>query len=294
MAFSYQHEYHAGNHADVFKHITLTLILKSLCKKEKPFTVIDSHSGAGRFSLDDERLLKTGEASGGIQKLITDCTKCSVKEEIPESIKDYLEIEQAYVSKNLYAGSPEIERMFLREKDTLHLVEKHPQALASLTENMKLPLIKKDGQKECEGSVHIHAEDSYRALKALTPPLIKRGLILCDPSFEDASDYKSVTETLSAVHKKWNTAVIALWYPLIARRKNETAQMLIGLEDAVKLNQNPAECFRSELTVCSKELMNEETGSHLYGSGMFIINPPWQLKEQMEDARIFLENTLKF
>ena len=283
MAFSYQHEYHAGNHADVLKHTALVLILESLCKKSKPFTLIDSHSGAGVFSLNDERLLKTGEAEGGIKRITALNTKHNSP--LPHGISLYLETQSPFLNRGLYAGSPALENAFLREQDVLHLVEKHPQALLSLKANT--------AAFESKGKIHIHEEDSYKALNALTPPVVKRGLILCDPSYEDAEDYKRVTDTLIQVHKKWNTAVIALWYPLITRRKNETAQMLVALEDAAKLGLNPTDSFRSELIVKDPRELTEENGSHLYGSGMFIMNPPWQLKEQLEESRLFLEKVLK-
>ena len=285
MAFSYQHEYHAGNHADVLKHITISLILESLCKKDKPFTVIDSHCGAGRFNLSDERLLKTREAESGIKRLIQ-------KNINNTAIEKYIHLQTPYYSKGLYAGSAELERLFLRKQDALHLIEKHPAVLQSLKENIKLPLETSDGEKKAEGSIFIHEEDSYKALKALTPPLIKRGLVLCAPSYEDAGDYKAVTETLSEVQKKWNTAIIALWYPLITRRKNETSKMLITLEDNAKMSLTPRESFKVELIIKNKDTMTEENKCHLYGSGMFIINPPWQLKENLTECINVLKENL--
>lgn len=272
---SYQHEFHAGNHADILKHICLVLILQSLCKKDKPFTVIDSHSGAGIFKLDDERLQKTGEAREGIEKIWNFLKSSSL--EIPQGVKSYLELEKTYLEKNMYAGTPEIELNYARPQDTVHLVDRHPQAFESLKQNV--------GARKAT----LHFEDSYKALLALTPPLVKRGLVICDPSFEDASDYIKVTDALKAVHKKWNTAVIALWYPLLKRRKNETAQMLASLEDYGKLGVNPCESFWCELEIENPDEMDENSNAHLYGSGMFIMNPPWQLKDQLEECRDFIK-----
>ena len=283
---SYQHEYHAGNHADVLKHICLTLILQSLCRKEKPFTVIDSHAGAGRFRLDDERLLRTEEAAGGILRLQEQDAAA------PQCVQDYLAAEAPYLSHRLYAGSPELTRLYLRKGDRHVTVEKHPQAAAALRENMALPLLTADGEQPAAARTELHEEDSYTALHALTPPQVKRGLVLCDPSYEDASDYRQVTETLKLVHRKWNTAIIALWYPLIVRRKNETAQMLTALQDDAKLGTMPAESFRCELSVRAPESMNTEAGAHLYGSGMLVINPPWHLQEELEAAAQYLHGCL--
>lgn len=277
---SYQHEYHAGNHADIFKHVTLCLILKSLCKKEKPFTVIDSHAGAGIFSLEDERLLKTGESKEGIEKLfrLLDGTAA----EIPHGLKEYIALEKPYIVRRKYAGSPEIERLYARKGDSLHFVEKHPQSLASLKANME------------KKNVHIHNEDSFKALQALTPPAVRRGLVLCDPSYEEAEDYRSVCSALKTVRRKWNTAVIALWYPLLLRRRHETAQLLTELEDFCKTGTAPCETLRAELTVKNPdEAAKNECAPHLYGSGMLILNPPWKLKEELAENAAFLEKMLR-
>jgi len=293
--FSYQHEYHAGNHADIFKHICLTLILENLCKKDKPFTIIDMHAGSALYSLNDERLIKTGEAECGIKKLFDFCSIHSITP--PEGMKEYLAAQEAYLKNGLYAGSPEIERLYMRPGDALFLTELHPQAAKNLTENMKMPLLKKkeDGsfkEEKCPVKAAIRIEDSYSALNAITPPKIKRGLIICDPSYEDSSDYKKVTEAIKNAHKKWNTAVIAVWYPLLLRRKNETAQMLSSLEDYVKLGLNQVQTCRLEMTVKNPDELDENSNAHLYGSGMFLINPPWQIKEKMDKVASVLKKIL--
>ena len=288
---SYQHEYHAGNHADILKHTALISILNSLTQKEKPFTVIDSHASAGTFSLDDERIRKTAEAKNGIEKLISYVQKTGTKD-IPQSLSRYLEAQTPYCKCRLYAGSPELERLYLRSQDTHFAVELHPQALESLTACCKNDILTKDGKRSAAVKTHIRCEDSYKALEALTPPLVKRGLVLVDPSYEDASDYTQVTRTLTDVHRKWNTAIIALWYPLITRRKNETSQMLSALETAAKTGTNPCTCTRKELRLKDPETLTKEDGAHLYGSGMFVINPPWHFEEEMDEAISFLQNAL--
>ncbi len=283
---SYQHEYHAGNHADILKHICLVRILQSLCRKEKPFTVIDSHAGAGVFSLEDERILKTGEADGGIKKLMSHIMEYTPEmTDVPEAISAYIEAEKKYYDKSTYAGSVELERLFLRNCDKHFIIEKHPQAV----EKLKI-LIETDSDVKTT----LLNSDSYEQLNALTPPQIKRGLVLCDPSYEDASDYVNVTNALKTVRKKWNTAIIALWYPLLSRRKNETAQMLSALEDFSKLGTMPCESFRCELIVKKQESISEESKAHLYGSGMLIINPPWKLKDEMTEVVEYLKTKCGF
>lgn len=288
---SYQHEYHAGNHADVLKHTCLALILDYLCKKDKPFTVIDSHSSAGRFRLDDERLLKTGEADGGIVRLMA-YAKAAATSSLPTALQRYIELEKPYFKRGLYAASPEIERLCMRAGDQLHLVEKHPTAIESLKANVTLPLLTNGGEQKSAVKADIRNEDSYKALNSLCPPLVKRGLVLIDPSYEDASDYTKVEDAIKNVHRKWNTAIIALWYPLILRRKNETAQLLSSLEDFAKLQANPVETCRCQMQVKSPDQTEKEQAAHLYGSGMFILNPPWKLKEEMEQVKNSLEKLL--
>lgn len=281
---SYQHKFHAGNHADLLKHTALSLILDSLCKKEKPFTVIDTHAGNGIYFLDDESIQKTGEARQGIEKIWSFTKKTSLT--LPEGIQIYLDIQNDFLNKRQYAGSPQIERMFLRQKDIVHLIEKHPESVEALRQNTKA---------KTDGKTMIHDKDSYECLKELLPPLVKRGLILIDPSYEDKSDWQNVTMAIKEAHKKWNTAIIALWYPLLLRRKNENAQMLTELDDFCKLQLNQSETLRCEFCVTEPdEETAEEKASHLYGSGMFIINPPWQLKEKLEECISFYSKVLAY
>ena len=325
---SYQHEFHAGNTADVFKHCALTYILDSLCKKDKPFTVIDSHSGAGRFHLDDDRSLKTGEAENGIKTVFAQCN-VSANEQSP-LLERYLSLEKPYLERNLYAGSPELERLIMRGNDKLFLVEKHPGAVESLRTNMKMPLLTYGGtvaateapvaatnatisatelplttastplastttdtvtEARAPVSITIREGDSYEALAALTPPLVKRGLVITDPSYEDESDYRAVTNSLKLVHKKWNTAIIELWYPLLTRKQNLLSQMLIALEDDAKLSVNPSDWFKVELVTQNPDELQEAEGSHMYGSGMFVMNPPWMMKEEMDKVVALLTKT---
>ena len=141
--------------------------------------------------------------------------------------------------------------------------------------------------------MHIYCEDSYEAARRLVPPLIKRGLVLCDPSWEDSSDWTQVEQLVTMVRRKWNTAVIALWYPLLVRRKNETAQLLAALDRTAKTGTSPTDCLRVELTVRDSRLCTEEAGSHLYGSGMCVINPPWLLDRELAACIPFLEDALR-
>ena len=267
---SYIHAYHAGNHADILKHLTLSLILEHLCKKEKPFTVIDTHAGSGIYALDDSRALKTGEAKSGIEKMIN--SSSSVR-----NLK-FFDIIQKYYEEGLYPGSPLIENMYLRPGDEQILCELHPTAFEELKNCFY------NRRKECKASGKnfvepgLHKRDGYEFLKAVTPPKIKRGLAVIDPSFEDASDFEKCGEVISAVHKKWPAGIIALWYPLVAHRTSEISMMKERIASSVEASE--PKILDIQMEIKRKEDM---TGlASLYGSGMFIVNFPYQLDEEMK------------
>ena len=179
---SYQHAFHAGNHADILKHYVLTFVLNSLNKKEKPYTMFDTHSGSGLYDLFDNRIVKTGEAEKGIQGL----WKVIGQEEgkCPPELKNYLDFIKQYTDRNLYPGSPEIERRFLRQQDTLILSELHPQEIENLRKNMENPVFDKKTFGGA-GKVKVQNKSGWEMIKAMTPPVTKRGAVLIDPSYEE-------------------------------------------------------------------------------------------------------------
>ncbi|MBQ8681104.1 MAG: 23S rRNA (adenine(2030)-N(6))-methyltransferase RlmJ [Treponema sp.] len=276
---SYIHAYHAGNHADILKHLTISLILEHLCKKEKPFTVIDTHAGSGIYDLHDERAQKTGEASSGIEKILTQIKADEVgfNSKFSRLIKDFYE-------RGQYPGSPLIENAFLRPGDQQILSELHPRAFEELRECLY------NRRKECNegGKIFVepalHRRDGYELLKAVTPPKIRRGLAVIDPSFEDASDFFKCGEVISAVHKKWSAGIIALWYPLVAHRTAEISMMKERIAGAVESSEpkiHEPKVLDIQMEIKRKEDM---TGlASLYGSGMFIVNFPYQLDEEMKE-----------
>lgn len=299
---SYIHAYHAGNHADILKHLTLSLILEHLCKKEKPFTVIDTHAGSGLYYLDDSRALKTEEAKSGVERLInssqsigehredfypqinTDSTDSTNYKSFNQcsslkSVDKFLEILHSFYARSEYPGSPLIENMFLREGDEQILCELHPTAFEELKNCFY------NRRKECKagGKIFvepaIHKRDGYEFLKAVTPPKIKRGLCVVDPSFEDASDFEKCGEVISAVHKKWSAGIIALWYPLVSHRTAEISMMKEKIASSVEAAE--PKILDIQMEIKRKEDM---TGlASLYGSGMFIVNFPYQLDEQLNE-----------
>lgn len=297
---SYRHAFHAGNHADILKHCTLTLILGSLLKKEKPFTLFDTHGGAGIYQLDFEGLLHTGEAQSGILKLL-DYAK---KNPPPAALESYLRLAEKYVASGLYPGSPEISRALMRSQDKLFVAELHNTEIDVLRGNMagKNSLFRRDHQQG--PSLTIRHENGFSLLASSLPPKVKRGLILMDPSYETASDYQDPIRTLGQAARKWETAVIALWYPLLSHRRQELDNMLCQVEEefslACKHNGDrrviTAELKLSEPPESSAELestsFRQGTPSRLYGSGMMILNSPYQLDQQLREVLPYLQEAL--
>ncbi len=298
---SYQHIFHAGNHADLLKHTVLIQVLKSLNKKDKPYTFFDTHSGSGLYDLTDNRSLKTGEAEKGIFSF----SQTAV--ELPSAFADYLSFVKNYLLDSRYPGSPEIERSFMRAGDTLVLSELHPQEIENLRENMKKPC--SDGRYNPSSlpSIQIHKRDGWEMLTALTPPATKRGAALIDPSYEETSDYEKAADTILTVHKKWSNGIIMLWYPLLAHREGEIESMLDRItEGARAINQN-IEIADLRLEVFDKtehkELSLEEYRAaqasgedrnqpRLYGSGMLVINTPWKLAEETQSAIEYIKSEI--
>jgi len=290
---SYRHIFHAGNHADIFKHTTLILLLEHLNEKEKPYTVIDTHAGAGRYDLNDERAQKTGEAEKGIKKMLAAQTVCRIQNTVPE-IRVYTDFVSSCLSRGFYPGSPEIERSFMRGADCLILCELHTTEIDILKENMSS---KDSGHFP---RVQIHHRSGYEALHALTPPPVKRGLVFTDPSYEDASEYVQTAESFADVHDRWPAATLALWYPLIAHRKIECSTMKQKITASVKSLSAACDILDAQLLVNTEDSHTETTlekagdssTPRLYGSGMFIVNPPWKLGEKLEAILPCLAETI--
>ncbi len=270
---SYRHAFHAGNHADILKHAALCLILQSLQKKDKPFTLIDTHAGAGLYQLDSEWALKTGENQKGIIRLLDAYRKNPAS--FPPEMEKYISICQDFYRQNSYAGSPVIMQKHLRSGDRLVLLEMHNNEVEILRNNME----------ETGANATILHQNSFEAIKAITPPQVKRGLLLMDPSYEIDSDYTNVLSALELAHKRWNVGILCLWYPLLKHRQTELSMLKSGLREIAAESQS--NFVQAELLIESPE---NETG--LYGSGMAVINAPWHFNEEMANILPFLGEML--
>ena len=350
---SYRHAFHAGNHADVFKHTLLVMLLERFNAKETPYTVIDTHAGSARYDLNDERALKTLDAQSGILKLLesiphakearlpgksSDESARHVQEAqspdreqpVPESsaisrddsqpshksfaaaalrelrsrecrsdsidFQKYLLFAKVCLEAGFYPGSPEIERAFMRTKDCLILSELHPDEIGALQRNMRLNA----ANAENSPAVHIHHRDGFEALRALTPPKTKRGIVFCDPSYEDASDWERTAASFIETHKRWASATLALWYPLVAVKKIERDAMKQKIIAGIKSGKTEKGILDAELCVNTenshresalKEVKRSEP-PRLYGSGMLVVNPPWKIDDELAAVLPYLAETI--
>ena len=282
---SYQHSYHAGNHADILKHFVLSYVMEYLNKKEKPYTFFDTHSASGVFDLLDNKSLKTLEAQNGILKLIN-------QNNLPQQLDVYLKVVKENLKNNIYFGSPKIEEFFLRQQDTLILSELHPTEFQNLKNNFH----------KTSKNVQIHNRNGWEMIKALTPPKTKRGAVLIDPSYEQKEDYEIAAKTISFINKKWSNGIILLWYPLLKYRQDDINLMIQSICNNVKENNQNTEIVNLQLCIADKDshtevelAENAEVNKipRLYGSGMLVINAPYLLKENTEPVIKYLESILK-
>ncbi|MBA6380845.1 MULTISPECIES: 23S rRNA (adenine(2030)-N(6))-methyltransferase RlmJ [unclassified Colwellia] len=266
---SYRHAFHAGNFADVLKHSVLTLVLEYMVRKDKGFTYIDSHSGAGMYSLKDEYAQKTAEYKGGIAKIIAALTD----ENFPEALTPYVELIQRLNTENseleIYPGSPGVAKQLMRRQDSTHLFELHPTDIQHLTEFCTR--WKKS---------HVKQSDGYQGVLGLVPPPSRRGVVLIDPPYELKEDYAKAVKTIVKAYKKFNSGTYILWYPLVTRERIHAMEKDFTRSEVKNLLQVEF-CLQAD---------SDEYG--MTGTGLFIVNPPWQLKKQLEEILPFMKATL--
>ncbi|CRL61123.1 23S rRNA (adenine(2030)-N(6))-methyltransferase RlmJ [Proteus mirabilis] len=262
---SYRHSFHAGNHADVLKHIVQTLIIESLKEKEKPFLYLDTHAGAGRYQLTNAHATRTGEYLEGIARLWQ-------QDEVPELILPYLEAVGELNSNGelrYYPGSPLLAGKLLREQDSLVLTELHPT---------DYPLLRTEFSRDPR--VRVSREDGFGQLKSKLPPASRRGFALIDPPYELKQDYSAVVKGVVEGHKRFATGTYAIWYPVVHRQ--QIKRMLKELE-ATGIRK----ILQIELAVKPD---SDQLG--MTASGMIVINPPWKLESQMKSILPWLHKIL--
>lgn len=254
---SYQHSYHAGNFADVVKHVTLSRLLNYIIQKDKPLFYLDTHAGRGLYHLNHAHALKTAEAQSGIGLLWPH------KNQLPPVFSTYIDaIKHVNPNETLafYPGSAQIAIHALRPTDRLFFNERHPlefEQLAQLSKQNK--------------RIVYQEQDGLIALKALLPPIERRGLIFIDPSFEMKTDYRDIPRALNNAYERFSTGMYCLWYPIIDNKLHQ--QLLRGLHQIPSTNH-----LRLEFNLTSRPQFG------MTGCGLWIINPPYLLAGELQSA----------
>jgi 23S rRNA (adenine2030-N6)-methyltransferase len=279
--FSYRHAFHAGNHADVLKHTVLIAILQHLTLKDTALMAFDTHAGAGLYRLDGDYAQTSAEAAEGIGKLQ------ELPAPVPAALQAYLDVIASFNSQKpwkVYPGSPFIIQKFLRERDKLKAYEIHPTDAKTLAANI--------AQLEAGRQVAILREDGFEGVRKLLPPPSRRGLLLCDPSYEMKNDYARIPAMLSDALQRFATGTYAVWYPIIPRP--EAHDLPKRLKTLAQRMDRP--WLNATLTIKSSKILQDEQGQEvrpgLPASGMFIINPPHTLKDTLKESLPYLVKVL--
>ncbi|VCU69060.1 Ribosomal RNA large subunit methyltransferase J [Pigmentiphaga humi] len=268
--FSYRHAFHAGNHADVLKHLVLVQLMRYFAQKDAPYWYIDTHAGAGAYALDGDWAGKTAEFESGIARLWT-------REDLPAIVAEYVDEVAAFNNDEFlrhYPGSPFLAAHALRERDRLRLFELHPTEIDVLRRNFR------QQDRDVGRRTMIYDADGFEGVKALLPPPTRRGIVLIDPSYEDKRDYARVFQCVGEGLKRFATGCYAVWYPQVQRRESQ------------QLSERLARLSNSWLHVRLTVRKPSGDGVGLYGSGMFILNPPWVLEAALKEVMPWLTEVL--
>jgi 23S rRNA (adenine2030-N6)-methyltransferase len=274
--FSYRHAFHAGNHADVLKHLALIAVLRHLTQKDTALAVIDTHAGAGLYRLDSTFAGTSGEAAEGVLRL-----QAAARAGGPfaPAVDDYLKLVAGFNKApgpfRVYPGSPFIAQHLLRQdaRDKLKLFEMHPTDSRALAANV--------AQLQAGRQVSVTRQDGFESLKALLPPPSRRALVLVDPSYEIKSDYAKVAASLQDSLKRFATGVYMIWYPIIPRPEAH------ALPRRLKTLANAAGKPWLHATLSIGQPDRAPASPHnagLAASGVFLVNPPHTLKPALAEA----------
>ncbi|SEW22500.1 23S rRNA (adenine2030-N6)-methyltransferase [Cognatiyoonia koreensis] len=234
---SYQHSYHAGNLADVHKHALLAWMLAYMAQKDKPLSYIETHAGRAVYDLAGPEAAKTGEAATGIGR-------------VANWFNDHPFGRVLDAAAPHYPGSPLIAGTLLRDSDTLALAELHPQENTALAEAM-LPF-----------PAMVKQIDGFQLAMSITPPSPRRGLLLCDPSYEVKADYAAIPDFLAKIHRRWPVGVLVVWYPILVDARHKP--MIKALRSAIP-----------DGDVSEVAFAPARPGHGMIGSGLFVVNAPY-------------------
>ena len=259
---NYRHHFHAGNFADVMKHVLLLQLLNRLNQKDKPYRYVDTHGGAGQYNLSLAPAQKSGEFLTGIHRLMQ--LDVAELKQAPEAVQQYVKFVESMRTeqgKGTYPGSPLIALEAMREMDKATIFEMQPNVFEELRFNVR------------DRRAGLHNRDAYEGLNAVIPPKEKRGLVMIDPPYEiERKDFPQLVELIAAAHKKWSTGVFAIWYPIKDRAMIERFE-----KKMIKTG------IRRQL-VCEVCVWPDDTPVGLNGCGLLVINPPWKFSEDADQA----------
>jgi 23S rRNA (adenine2030-N6)-methyltransferase len=253
---NYRHIYHAGNFADVAKHVALLYCLRALCRKESPYFVLDTHAGRGCYDLQAAEATKSGEAERGIQRLIVCCSGA-------EPLKEYFAAIRARRGKRLarYPGSPALIAGCLRPQDRAIFAELLPAEARSI-----------DREVESAGRISTQIDDGYAVLKAQLPPPERRGLVLIDPPYESVEELKALLQAFGNAYKRWPSGTFLIWYPI---RSAPQRALVHSRFAALKV---------PKMLFADLAILKDDAGIGLAGSGMMIVNPPFGADDHLRSA----------
>jgi 23S rRNA (adenine2030-N6)-methyltransferase len=257
---NYRHAYHAGNFADVLKHVVLVMLIEHLKKKAAPFFYLDTHAGRGVYDLSEAQAQRSGEYKNGVGRLLD-----LPAAKLPEEVTAYLKLVRESAGRGhsaitAYPGSPVIVARMRRPTDRLVLMEMQPKEAVALEATFR-------GQR----LVSVLGTDGYAALKAHLPPRENRGLVLIDPPYESDLEFDRVLAGLELAHERWPTGTLCVWYPLTDR-----AGPLRWHRDLERSG------IRKVLDV-RLSILPADAQVGMAGAGLVIVNPPWLLDERLKE-----------
>ena len=275
---SYRHHFHAGNTADVLKHITLIFCLEYMTRKEKPILCVDTHAGAGLYRIWQDGKEENREWKNGIGKLLTFINSPDKVLITPASVTRYLDL---ICGGGTYSGSPLLMGKLLRKQDRLVCFELHPKDFEELQVIMATFTHMSQGEAP---AIEIRREDGL-SLKSLLPPFSRRGLIFIDPPWEEKDEYEKIPQAVAGCLKRFPQGTYIIWYPLLAEPKTPVHESETMGETLLKLYSGNRCCFELYGSAITDDA-NSPRG--MYGSGLVIFNPPWVLRRALEEILPFL------
>jgi 23S rRNA (adenine2030-N6)-methyltransferase len=263
---NYRHIFHAGNFADVIKHVALISVLLHLRRKEKPFCVVDTHAGSGLYEMEGSQAIRTWEWKGGIARV----RDLNALPNLPEALRKYLDLVNAE-DPGRYPGSPRLAARLLRPQDRLIAIERNPEDAAALAQTL-------GGFPQARAI----ADDAYTRLPGLLPPRERRGIVLIDPPYEAEDEFIQAARLLTGAHHRFSTGIYLLWFPV---KSSAAAEAFCG----ELRTEGIAPAVRLDIDLGGD---NDTQPRRLSRAGLVVVNPPYTFEPEMRSAGEFLTPVL--